>query len=235
MKQFQIDKLNENLASVRDRVDRAAVKSGRSATDVRLIAVTKYVDPVMTRELVLAGCHVLGESRPQILWDKGEKLQDLDVEWHLIGPLQRNKIRKSLLFVDTIHSCDSLKLLEAIDGFAAQTNRRVKCLLQVNSSGASAKQGFSPAAIEAAVLKVRELASVRLVGLMGMGSLAGEIDTRRKEFRRLSELLQENQSLNGENIDLTQLSMGMSSDFEVAIEEGATMVRVGSTLFDGLM
>ncbi len=235
MKQFQIDKLNENLASVRDRVDRAAVKSGRSATDVRLIAVTKYVDPVMTRELVLAGCHVLGESRPQILWDKGEKLQDLDVEWHLIGPLQRNKIRKSLLFVDTIHSCDSLKLLEAIDGFAAQTNRRVKCLLQVNISGESAKQGFSPAEIEAAVLKVRELASVRLVGLMGMGSLAGEIDTRRKEFRRLSELLQENQSLNGENIDLTQLSMGMSSDFEVAIEEGATMVRVGSTLFDGLM
>ena len=235
MKQFQIDKLNENLASVRDRVECAAIKSGRSATDVRLIAVTKYVDPVMTRELVLAGCHVLGESRPQILWDKGEKLQDLDVEWHLIGPLQRNKIRKSLLFVDTIHSCDSLKLLEAIDGFAAQTNRRVKCLLQVNISGESAKQGFSPAEIEAAVLKVRELASVRLVGLMGMGSLAGEIDTRRKEFRRLSELLQENQSLNGENIDLTQLSMGMSSDFEVAIEEGATMVRVGSTLFDGLM
>ena len=235
MNQFQIDKLNENLASVQQRVDRAALKSGRQAGDVRLIAVTKYVDSNMTRQLVQAGCHCLGESRPQVLWEKGEKLQDLKVEWHLIGPLQRNKIRKSLLFADYIHSCDSLRLLEAIDTVAAETHRQVNCLLQVNISGEAAKQGFQPEEVEPAILKIREMPSVKLVGFMGMGSLAADIATHRQEFRQLNRLLTESQRLTSENINLTELSIGMSSDFEVAIEEGATMVRVGSTLFDGLM
>lgn len=235
MNPFQIDKLNENLASVLQRVEKAARNSGRQPGDLRLIAVTKYIDSNMTRQLVQAGCHCLGESRPQVLWEKGEKLQDLKVEWHLIGPLQRNKIRKSLLFADYIHSCDSLKLLESIDTVAAETHRQVNCLLQVNISGEAAKQGFQPEEVEPAILKIREMPSVNLVGFMGMGSLAADIDTHRQEFRQLNRLLKESQRLTSDNINLTELSIGMSSDFEVAIEEGATMVRVGSALFDGLM
>ncbi|MCH2182784.1 MAG: YggS family pyridoxal phosphate-dependent enzyme [Mariniblastus sp.] len=234
MSQFADDVLQENLASVRQRVEQAAVKSGRQACDVRLIGVTKYIDAQATRQLVQAGCHCLGESRPQVLWEKGEKLQDLDVEWHMIGPLQRNKIRKTLLFTHYLHSCDSLKLLHAIDAVAAETQRQVKCLLQVNISGEAAKQGFRPEEVAPALPVIREMRSVQLVGLMGMGSLAGDLDTRRHEFRQLRQLLEACQGSVGDNLQLTELSMGMSSDFEVAIEEGATMVRVGSVLFDRL-
>lgn len=229
------DVLKENLAAVQQRVEQAAVKSGREACDVRLIGVTKYVDAQLTRQLVQAGCHCLGESRPQVLWEKGARLQDLEVEWHLIGPLQRNKIRKTLLFAEYLHSCDSLKLLQAIDSVAAETQRRVKCLLQVNISGEAAKQGFRPEEVEPALRLIGEMDSIQLVGLMGMGSLHGDLAKRRNEFRQLRELQEACQGSVGDNITLTELSMGMSSDFEVAIEEGATMVRVGSVLFDRLL
>lgn len=230
----EVERLKDNVASVKHRIDRAAVASGRRSEDIRLIAVAKYVDAQVTRELVESGCHCLGESRPQLLWEKGEKLQDLDVEWHLIGPLQRNKIRRSLLFANTIHSCDSLKLLHAINAIAAETQRRMNCLLQVNISEESAKQGFSLSEIEAAVVEVQSMANIQLIGLMGMGSLGGDLEANRKEFRQLKETLDQSQSHNGGNVNLCELSMGMSSDFEVAIAEGATMVRVGSTLFEGL-
>ena len=231
----EVDQMKENVAKVKERLNRAAAASCRRSEDIRLIAVTKYVDSQVTRNLVELGCHCLGESRPQLLWEKGEKLQDLEVEWHLIGHLQRNKIRRSLLFADTIHSCDSLKLLHAINAIAAETKRRMNCLLQVNISGESAKQGFALSELEAVVVEVQSLSNIQLNGLMGMGSLGGDLDVNRKEFSQLRELLEKLQSHNGGNVNLRELSMGMSSDFEVAIEEGATMVRVGSTMFDGLM
>ena len=136
-----IEILRANLASIRQRIAEAAQKSGRSGDDVTLVAVTKYVDASMTRTLVDAGCQVLGESRPQVLWDKGEALQDMNVEWHMIGHLQRNKVKRSLKYAALVHSIDSLRLMNAIND-AAEAGATVRGLLEVNVSGESAKHGF---------------------------------------------------------------------------------------------
>ena len=222
--QFTVQKLEQNLQGIQSRITAAAAAANRQLDEIKLIAVTKYVDVAVTRCLVAAGCRSIGESRPQVLWEKGEKLQDLDVEWHLIGHLQRNKVRKTLMFADQIHSCDSLRLLDAINSIAAESNRQVKCLLEVNISGESAKHGFHENDIENALKTIATLPHIRLNGLMGMGSWGGDPERNRSEFRRLNELKQQFSSFAAENIQLSELSMGMSGDFEIAIAEGATMV-----------
>ena len=227
--------LKQNLERIRSRMDDAAVRSGRNESDVQLIAVSKYVDASVARSLVDAGCSRLGESRPQELWNKGEKLQDLDVEWHLIGHLQRNKIRTSLLFAQYIHSVDSVRLASAIQQIASESNQTVHCLLEINISGESAKHGFRPDEIAEALDQIADMPNLQLIGVMGMGGLGGSLDANRMEFRQLRELRDRNRNHVAHNIELAELSMGMSNDFEVAIEEGATMVRIGSSLFEGVI
>jgi len=226
--------LRENLSRVRDQVAAAAQRSGRSPSDVRLIGVTKYVSVEIARELAAAGLADLGESRPQELWRKAEGLADLPVRWHMIGHLQRNKIRRSLTAISLLHSGDSLRLLEALDEECAAQQRRQDVLIEVNVSGDATKHGFPPNEVAAALPRIAELKNLQVVGLMTMAALEGGPERARRDFATLRELRDRLRSDLPAGIDLRELSMGMSDDFEQAIEEGATMVRVGSALFEGL-
>lgn len=227
-------RLAANVAEVRQRIADAAAASGRRAGEVRLIAVSKYVGTELTSALVEAGCHDLGEARPQDLWAKAAALAGQPVCWHLIGHLQRNKIRRTLPVAEWIHSVDSLRLLTALDEEAAQLDRRPQVLLEVNVSGEAAKHGFAPAEFPAALEAAGRLQQVRVEGLMGMAALEGGLAAAERDFAHLRALRDRWADNCPPGVRLGELSMGMSHDFELAIRHGATMVRVGSALFAGL-
>jgi hypothetical protein len=228
-----LQRIAENVACVRRRMADAAARSGRKADAVTLVAVTKYVDEPLVRAVVQAGCDVLGESRPQALWERAAQLADLAVRWHMIGHLQRNKVRRTLPLVTLIHSADSLELIADIDRIAGEQSREVKVLLEVNVSGEDAKHGFAPAAIEPILPQLAACRHVRVGGLMCMAGLEGGPDRARRDFAALRTLCGRLRRVCPEGIVLEDLSMGMSGDYEAAIEEGATIVRVGSAVFEG--
>jgi pyridoxal phosphate enzyme (YggS family) len=228
------EQIAENLARVRERIAAAAARSGRSADDVKLVGVTKYVSAEVARSLVEAGLVDLGESRPQELWRKAQSLGSESIRWHLIGHLQRNKIRRTLPLTKLIHSGDSLRLLEALSQESMALARRTDVLLEVNISGDEAKHGFTPAELPALLPSLAALANLRICGLMGMASYEGGADRARREFASLRELRDRLLADCPPEISLAELSMGMSGDYEEAIEEGATMARVGSALLEGL-
>ena len=233
-----------NLADVRRRIADAALRSGRETGDVRLIAATKYVGLPEVEALIAAGCRDFGESRPQELWRKTAELGGLplpaaestgervrSIAWHLIGHLQRNKIRRTLPLISWIHSADSLRLLEEIDREAASVVCRPRVLLEVNVSGDANKHGFAPTELEPLLPRLAELRHLDVRGLMGMAALEGDLAVARQNFADLRELRDRLRCVAPEGISLDELSMGMTDDFEVAIEEGATIVRVGRAIF----
>jgi PLP dependent protein len=199
--------------------------------------VTKYVDDAVARSLVDAGCRDLGESRPQELWEKAESLAATEspINWHLIGHLQRNKAARTVPLASLIHSGDSLRILQAIDEGAGASDRRAAVLLEINISGDETKHGFPSQEIGAALSEIAGLTNIDVRGLMAMASREGDLDQARAEFSKLRELRDRLRSVAPPNVRLNELSMGMSGDFEVAIEEGATIVRVGSALFQGAL
>jgi PLP dependent protein len=227
-------RLQENLRSVRGRIDAAARRSGRGPGEVTLVAVTKYVGPEAARALCAAGCCQLGESRPQELWHKAEALADLPIHWHLVGHLQRNKVRRTLPLVRMIHSLDSLRLAQAIEEEARSLGRRVPVLLEVNVGGETAKTGLHPDAVEPLLAELVSFQHIAVRGLMTLAALDGGLTKARRDFAALRTLRDRLLSCSPENISLQDLSMGMSGDFEAAVEEGATIVRVGSALFEGI-
>jgi PLP dependent protein len=224
----------ENLARVRSRIEAAARCSGRAAESVTLVAVTKYASVEMAAAAVAAGCHDLGESRPQELWAKAAALAETDVRWHLVGHLQRNKLRRTLPLVHLIQSVDSERLLTAINDEAAALGRRIDVLVEVNISGDAAKTGIAPDALEPLLERAASLDHVRVRGLMGMASLEGDAEAARRDFAALRALRDRLTARVAPSVSLSELSMGMSGDFEEAIAEGATIVRLGSVLFEGL-
>lgn len=224
-------RIADNVAQVRGRIADAAIRSGRTANQVTLVAVTKYVLADAVRPLVAAGCLDLGESRPQQLWDKAAALADLPVRWHLIGHLQRNKVRRTLPLVSMAHSIDSPRLLAAID---EEATRPIPVLLEVNVSGESAKHGFAPEQVEPFLAELASYRNIAVRGLMCMAGLEGGPDDARREFAALRQLRDRLRPHCPPNVTLDELSMGMSGDYEIAIEEGATLVRVGSALFEGV-
>ncbi len=223
-----------NLARVQEQIAEAASKSGRNADEIRLVGVTKYVAAEAARVLFDAGCADLGESRPQELWSKAEALSDLDVQWHMIGHLQRNKVRRTLPLVEWIHSGDSVRLLAAIDQEAAAAGLRPKVLLEVNISGDPAKHGFSPDELRRELPNIAALRHVQIMGLMAMASGEGGVDQARRDFAAVREYIELLRAEAPPNVELRELSIGMSGDFEAAIAEGSTMIRVGSALWEGL-
>jgi hypothetical protein len=233
-------RISANLASVRDRIAEAARRSGRLPENVTLVAVTKYAQIEQVLALVDAGVRDLGESRPQELWHKADELDklrvDSEVRWHLVGPLQRNKARRTLPYVSLIHSVESWRLLEAIDRLASERGRPTAVLLEVNTSGEAAKHGFAPAELPPLADRLTALEHVRVRGLMTIAGLADGTEKTRREFARLRELRDEMRAQTSgappERVAFDELSMGMSGDFEIAVEEGATLVRVGSALFE---
>lgn len=222
-----------NVAHVRERIAAAAERAGRAADDVRLVAVTKYVGPAEIEHLLAAGCLDLGESRPQDLWEKAPLFPGRGARWHLIGHLQRNKIRRTLPLIELLHSADSGRLLNELDREAERLGHPVSVLLEVNISQDDSKTGMAAAEV-ARFLARWSYPHVRLRGLMGMASQGGDRDQARREFAALRELRDESRGLAPSRDDFRELSMGMSGDFEEAILEGATIVRVGSALFEGL-
>ncbi len=226
--------IRTNLAEVRGRIADAARRSGRAADAIELVAVTKFVGDAEIRALMEAGCTTFGESRPQHVWEKAGRLAGLPIRWHLIGPLQRNKVRRTLPLVAMVQSADSLELVAAIDRHAAELGERIPVLLEVNASGEDAKHGFAPDLVKPALPELARCEHVEIRGLMCMASLEGGPDRARRDFSALRELRDQLRGECPDRIRLDELSMGMSGDFEVAIEEGATMVRIGSALFEGL-
>ena len=225
----------KNVAEVRGRIAAAAARSGRRGEEITLVAVTKYVGPAEVRALVESGCTTLGESRPQQLWDKAEALRDLRVRWQMIGHLQRNKVRRTLPLVEMIQSADGPRVIEAIDRIAGELSRRVPILLEVNVSQEAAKHGFAPSAVEPFLEELAGYRNVEVRGLMCMARLQGGPDAARADFAGLRRLRDRLRERSPQGVVLDELSMGMSADFEAAIEEGATMVRVGSALFRGVL
>lgn len=236
MSTFQPDsRLADNIARVRAEIAEAAARSGRTAEDVKLVAATKYVDASVTRQVAATGVLDLGESRPQEIWSKGPELTDLPIRWHLIGHLQRNKVRRTLPFVATIHSVDSLRLIEELQSEAARIDRRQSILLEVNISGDATKTGFAPAELETAIAIAADCSHLQVQGLMSMAGLDTNSAVAQMQFAMVRQLRERLQTNAPANVSLRELSMGMSSDFREAIAEGATMVRVGSSLFEGLL
>lgn len=227
-----VEQFKTNLASVRKRIFQATERSGREPNSVRLVGVTKYVDAYVTAQLVEAGCLELGENRPQSLWEKAAAISDPRIIWHLIGHLQRNKIKRTIELAALIHSVDSDRLLTAINELAIESGRIVNVLLEVNVSGDAAKHGYSPDQMGAALDRVAGCENIRVQGLMCMAGLDSNPEEARLEFRRLREIRDSLIPNLPSNANLSDLSMGMSGDFEIAIEEGSTIVRVGSLLFE---
>lgn len=223
-----------NVADVRSRMDAAAARAGADPRHIGLVAVTKYVGPAEARAVFEAGCTFLGESRPQQFWPKAQALADLPIQWHMIGHLQRNKIRRTLPLVKMVESVDNIRLLEAIDRTAAELSLQMPILLEVNISGDAQKHGFSPHELRPLLDELARFSNVKIQGLMGMASLSGGADAARRDFSALRELRDRLAGNCPPGVELKELSMGMSGDYELAIEEGATIVRVGSALYQGL-
>ncbi|AMV18009.1 YggS family pyridoxal phosphate-dependent enzyme [Planctomyces sp. SH-PL14] len=226
------DRLTSNWTAVRAEIAAACERANRPVDSVRLVAVTKYAEMDWVRGLVALGQTALGENRPQQLIERAGTLQG--AEWHLIGHLQRNKVRAVLPFASCIHSIDSLKLLARIGEIAGELGLTPRVLLEVNVSGEESKDGFSAATVRGDWPQIQAVENVTVAGLMTMAPLTDDPQTARPVFRRLRELRDELQASAQPGIALSELSMGMSGDFAVAIEEGSTMVRVGSRLFEGL-
>lgn len=225
------DQLRANLEGIQSRIDLACESCGRSPTDVRLVAVTKYTPTEIVAELIALQQTVLGENRPQQLIERAQNLSD-EFSWHLIGQLQRNKVRAVLPYVSMIHSVDSTKLLKQIDRVAAELELRPQLLLQVNVSGEDAKSGLSANEVRDQFSEIMQFHNVDLSGLMTMAPQDASETMLRKTFAGLRELRDE-LNASTQEIQLTELSMGMSGDFETAIAEGATLIRLGSVLFAG--
>jgi len=218
----------ENLQAVRQRIADACACCDRSVSDVRLVAVTKYAEPAWVRALLDLGMQDLGESRPQQLVQRAEEFSE-PIRWHLIGHLQRNKVRPILPLVTMIHAVDSFRLLRRIEMLAEELQLRPRVLLEVNISGEAAKQGFDPEELRTGWAAVDECKQVQVDGLMTMAVRGETPEAARPMFRGLRNL---RDRLADDERPLAELSMGMSGDFETAVEEGATLVRIGSGLFE---
>ncbi len=218
----------ENLDSVRTRIAAACARAGRSPESVRLVAVSKTYGPDAVRAAAAAGQRLFGENRVQ---EAAAKIPECPghLEWHLVGHLQGNKAAQAARLFDWIHSVDSLQLLETLDRHAAEAGRRLQILLQINVSGERAKSGLAPEAAPAVLARANELPHLQVRGLMTIPPLAEDPETSRPVFRALRDL--RDRWAAELEMDLEDLSMGMTHDLEVAIEEGATFVRVGTGLF----
>ena len=225
--------ISDNISEVRERIERAADRAGRKPEDITLIAVTKTVGVDAVKEAINAGVTQFGENRVQMLLEKQEDpaLTAPGVGWHLIGHLQTNKVKYVVGRVQLIHSVDSLHLAEEINRCAKKAGIVMPILLQLNISGEESKSGLSPDGVSNFLYEFSNLDAVKLKGLMTMTPLAATDGEKRRIFRNLYNIYVDIGEKPIYNVDMSILSMGMSGDFEIAVEEGATMVRIGTKIF----
>jgi pyridoxal phosphate enzyme (YggS family) len=229
---MNLHRLRSNLDDIRDRIARAAQRTGRSETRVCIVAVTKRQTVEATRAVLALGISDLGENYPQELWSKAEGLIGLEVRWHLIGHLQSNKARRTLPLVRMIHAVDSVKLLKLLNELAADSPNPPAVLLQVNCSAEPQKHGWSVDTVLADAESIAACRRISISGLMTMAAQSADPQLARPAFVLLRET--RDRLAAATDLPLPELSMGMSNDYEVAVEEGATWVRIGSALFEGV-
>ncbi|HIV35292.1 MAG TPA: YggS family pyridoxal phosphate-dependent enzyme [Candidatus Blautia intestinigallinarum] len=222
--------LSENLRDVEKRIEEACKRSNRDPKEVTLIAVSKTKPVEMLQEVYDAGARNFGENKVQEIMDKYDHLPQ-DIHWHMIGHLQRNKVKYIVDKVQMIHSVDSLRLAETIDKEAKKKNVTVPILIEVNVAEEDSKFGLSLEEVTALAEEISKLSNVRVCGLMTVAPFVEDPEENREVFRSLKKLSVDIAAKNINNVTMSVLSMGMTNDFEVAVEEGATMVRVGTAIF----
>jgi len=227
-----VGELKERLDAVRARIERAACRVGRDPGAVTLVAASKTVPVERLVEAVACGCRIFGENRVQEALAKIEAMRsEAGIEWHLIGPLQPNKVKHAVGRFSLLHAVDRLDVAERLNRAARERGITQRILLEVNVSGETTKHGFSPDDLASAVERMGTLPGLRVLGLMTIPPPAERPEDARPHFRRLRELAAQVEALGIPGVSMKELSMGMSGDFDVAIEEGATMVRIGTVLF----
>ena len=222
--------LSENLRGVEKRIEEACKRSNRDPKEVTLIAVSKTKPVEMLQEVYDAGARNFGENKVQEIMDKYDHLPQ-DIHWHMIGHLQRNKVKYIVDKVQMIHSVDSLRLAETIDKEAKKKNVTVPILIEVNVAEEDSKFGLSLEEVTALAEEISKLSNIRVCGLMTVAPFVEDPEENREVFRSLKKLSVDIAAKNINNVTMSVLSMGMTNDFEVAVEEGATMVRVGTAIF----
>ncbi|MCC8046166.1 MAG: YggS family pyridoxal phosphate-dependent enzyme [Clostridiales bacterium] len=222
--------LKENLQDVEERILKACARAGRSREEVRLVAVSKYKPVEMIREAYEEGVRDFGENHPQEIRDKYSSLPE-DIRWHMIGHLQTNKIKYIIERACMVHSLDSLHLAEELSRAALKCGRVMPVLIEVNMAKEASKYGIMPEDAEDFVRQAARFEGIRVEGLMTIAPYTEQAENNRGYFRDMKKLFVDIQSKNIDNVNMCSLSMGMTGDFEVAIEEGATMVRVGTGIF----
>jgi hypothetical protein len=234
-----MNSIAENIKRLEERIEKAAWKSGRKREDITLVAVTKTVEPERINQAIDAGIKIIGENRIQEAQDKF-KFITRDVEKHLVGHLQTNKVKKALELFNLIQSLDSLHLAQEVSKRAksikalrpvGEKGKFAEVLIEVNTSDEPSKYGVKPDEVSGFVEEVSKLENIKIKGLMTVGLFTDDLEKVRPCFVDLRKIFESLKNLKRGNIEMRYLSMGMSSDFEIAIEEGANMIRVGTAIF----
>ncbi|TDD86813.1 YggS family pyridoxal phosphate-dependent enzyme [Actinomadura rubrisoli] len=226
-----LEDLVRNIARVRERIAAAALRAGREADDIRLLPVSKTVPEDRLRLAVQAGCHLLGENKVQEAHRKSENLADLDVAWSVIGHLQTNKAKLVAGFASEFQALDSLRVAEALDRRLQAAGRSLDVFVQVNTSAEDSKYGLPPGEVPAFLARLPRYGALKVKGLMTLALFTSDTERVRECFVLLRTIRDRARQDVPDGIGLEELSMGMSGDYEIAIEEGATVVRVGQAIF----
>jgi pyridoxal phosphate enzyme (YggS family) len=227
----QLNEIKKNLATVKQRIADTCQRIGRDPSSVRLLPVTKTVPAERLRIAFAAGCHEMGENKIQEAREKSEALQDLDIKWAIIGHLQTNKAKYLARFANEFQALDSLKVAEELDKRLQNEGRAIDVYVQVNSSGEASKFGLPPEEVRAFVQQLPNYSSLRIKGLMTLAIFSTDHDRVRECFVKMRDIQAMLRQEAPAGLSFDELSMGMSGDYELAIEEGATVVRVGQAIF----
>lgn len=222
--------VKDNLETINKKIKEAALKVSRDPQEIKLVAVTKTATLEQIKEAINEGVKIIGENKVQEAKGKYQVLTT-KVKWHLIGHLQTNKVKYAVEIFDLIHSVDSIKLAKEIDKRSVQFKKTIDVLIEVNISGEETKYGYNPEKVEAFLKEISEFSGIRVRGLMTIAPISKNKEEVRPYFRRLRELSEKIRDKKIKNIKMDYLSMGMTDDFEKAIEEGANMVRIGRGIF----
>lgn len=225
-------KIADNIENIREVIEKAAIKSGRNPEDITLIGVTKTVNEELMKEAIETGIIDLGENKVQEITRKFEKLSDFDIKWHMIGHLQSNKVKYIIDKIHLIHSLDRLSLAKEIHKRAEEKDINVNVLLQINISEEITKYGLKSSEVFSFIEKLSDFNRIKIKGLMTMAPYTDNPEKVRYVFRGLKKLSEEIGSKKYKNVEMEILSMGMTNDYDIAIEEGATMVRIGTGIFN---
>ncbi|MFO0940389.1 MAG: YggS family pyridoxal phosphate-dependent enzyme [Pirellulales bacterium] len=230
--------IRENWLRVRNQVAEACIAASRDPSEVKIIGVAKYVDAALTSQLVASGCDTIGENRPQLLWEKHQWFSDQGLtqpRWHMIGHMQRNKLRRTLPLLSMLESVDNWRLAEELSAEAVRAQHSIDFLVDVNLTQDNTKTGMMSDELLRVCEQLVELPNLNWRGLMAMSSLEADSATISREFSAVRELRDQLQVRLGNRVDLSELSMGMSGDYQQAIQQGSTCVRIGTSLWAGVI